>query len=189
METTESTPTTTKTIWNLDPAHSNLEFSVKHMMISTVKGHFGNFSASVNESTGDFSNAQIAVEINTDSIHTGQEQREGHLKSGDFFDVEKFPKANFVSTSVEKTGTPGEYKVKGDLTIKGITKPVVLDVEFNGINTDPYGNEKAGFEFKTKINRSDYELNWNVPLETGGLLVSTDVKIFGGIQLVKQKEA
>lgn len=189
METTEATPTTTKTVWNLDPTHSNLEFSVKHMMISTVKGQFLNFNASVLEANDDFSEAGIQVEIDTNSIHTGQEQREGHLKSPDFFDVANFPKAVFKSTAIEKTGNAGEYKIKGDLTIKDITKPVTLDVEFNGINKDPYGNDKAGFDFKTTINRSDYQLNWNVPLETGGLLVSTDVKIFGGVQLVKQKEA
>jgi len=189
METLESTPTTTKTVWNLDPIHSNLEFSVKHMMISTVKGQFTNFNATLTEENGDLTNAQIEAEINTASATTGQEQREAHLKSADFFDAENFPKATFKSTSIEKASTEGEYKVKGDLTIKGITKPITLDVEFNGINKDPYGNDKAGFDFKAVINRSEYQLNWNVPLETGGLLVSNDVKIFGGVQLAKQKEA
>ncbi len=187
METLEATPTATKTIWNLDPVHSNLDFSVKHMMISNVKGSFKDFSVNVITNDADFSNADIDVKIDTGSIHTGQEQREGHLKAPDFFDVEKYPSATFKSTSIERTGNEGEYKIHGDLTIKGITKPVTLDVEFNGAATDPYGNEKAGFDFNTVINRSDYGLNWNAPLETGGVMVSNSVKISGGLQLTKQK--
>jgi polyisoprenoid-binding protein YceI len=179
----------TKTTWNLDTAHSNLEFSVKHMMISTVKGHFKNFSVTLISEDADFSNAQIEAEIDTESIFTGQENREGHLKSPDFFDTAKFPKATFKSTSIEKSSAKGILKVHGDLTIKGITKPILLDVEFNGTGTDPYGNLKAGFDFSTTINRSDFELNWNVPLEAGGVMVSHNVKIYGGVQFSKQKES
>ncbi len=183
------TLTDSKTIWNLDTAHSSLEFSVKHMMISTVKGEFKNFVINLVSEGEDFSTAQISVEIETASAHTNQEARETHLKSPDFFDVENFPKATFKSKSVEKGESEGKFKVIGDLTIKGITKPVTVNVGFNGTGTDPYGNSKAGFDFETSINRTDYALNWNVPLETGGVLVSEKVKIFGGLQFAKQKEA
>jgi polyisoprenoid-binding protein YceI len=189
METLEATPTTTKTVWNLDAVHSNLDFTVKHMMISNVRGNFKDFSVNVIADNDDFSNAKIEVEINVDSIHTAQEQREAHLKSPDFFDAANFPKATFTSTSIEKTDEEGGYKVTGDLTIRGITKPVVLDVEFNGVGNDPYGNKKAGFDFKTVINRSDFGMNFNAPLEAGGVMVSNNVKISGGLEMLKQKEA
>jgi len=189
METLEATPTTTKTTWNLDAIHSNLDFSVKHMMISTVRGNFKDFNVTVIADNNDFSNAQVTVDINVDSIHTAQEQREAHLKSPDFFDSINFPKATFKSTSIEKAGAEGAYKVHGDLTIRGITKPVTVDAEFNGTGNDPYGNEKAGFDFNTVINRTDFGVNFNSPLESGGVMVSNHVKISGGLELVKQKEA
>jgi len=189
METVEATPSTTKTTWNLDAPHSNLDFTVKHMMISNVRGNFKDFSVNIIADNNDFSNAQVEVEINVDSIHTGQEQREGHLKSPDFFDVANYPKATFKSNSIQKAGAEGEYKINGDLTIRGVTKPVTVDAEFNGTGNDPYGNEKAGFDFKTVINRSDFGLNWNAPLEAGGVMVSDHIKISGGLEMLKQKEA
>jgi polyisoprenoid-binding protein YceI len=188
METLVKTTNPTLTKWNLDAAHSGLEFSVKHLMISTVKGNFKNFNMTLESEGEDFSKARVEAEIQVDSIHTGQENREAHLKSADFFDAVNFPTAAFKSTSVEK-GVDGNLKVNGELTIKGITKPVTVNVEFNGTGTDPYGNEKAGFEFSTAINRNDYGLSWNVPLEAGGVMVSNQVKIFGGLQFAKQKEA
>jgi polyisoprenoid-binding protein YceI len=188
METLVKTSNPTAVKWNLDTAHSNLEFSVKHMMISTVKGSFKNFNIDLTSDNDDFSNSNVEVEITVDSIHTGQENREVHLKSADFFDSANFPAATFKSTAIEKA-EDGLLKVNGDLTIKGITKPVTVNVEFNGKGTDPYGNEKAGFEFNATINRADFGLNWNVPLETGGVLVSNNVKIYGGLQFAKQKVA
>ena len=178
-----------KTVWTLDTAHSNLEFSVKHMMISTVKGQFKKFNIALESVSDDFSKATVNAEINTDSIETNEPNRDGHLKSPDFFDAPSFPTATFKSTSIEKVDNEGGLKVHGDITIKGITKPITVEVEFNGTGIDPYGNEKAGFEFKTSINRTDFGLIWNAPLQSGGVLVSQVVKIFGGVQFAKQKEA
>jgi|SRR6185437_2578503 len=189
METLETTPTATKTTWNLDLIHSNLDFSIKHLMVSNVRGSFKDFSVNVITDDNEFTSAKIEAKIETGSIHTGQEQREGHLKSADFFDVEKYPDATFKSKSIEKTGNEGEYKVNGNLTVKGVTKPITLDVEYNGAATDPYGNKKSGFDFKTVINRSDFGINFNSPLDSGGVMLGNDVKISGGLELTKQKEA
>ena len=189
METTTNAATATKTKWNLDASHSDLEFSVKHMMISTVKGHFTKFNIDMESEGSDFEKSNLTVTVDTDSIYAGDENRNGHLKSGDFFDVANFANATFKSTSIEKINNDGKLKVHGDLTIKDVTKPLTVDVEYTGTGVDPYGNVKAGFEFSTVINRTDFGLNWNVPLESGGLLVSQNVKIFGGLQFAKQKEA
>jgi polyisoprenoid-binding protein YceI len=185
METANAT--STKTVWNLDTSHSNLEFSVKHMMISTVKGRISKFTVSLESGSDDFTKATVNAEIFTDSFETGDANRDGHLKTPDFFDVANHPVATFKSTSIEKTDDEGGLKVHGNLTIREITKPITLDVEFNGFGTDPYGNEKAGFDVNTTINRTDYGLSWNAPLASGGMLVSQNVKIFGGLQFAKQK--
>lgn len=169
--------------WTLDPSHSELTFKVKHLMISNVKGEFKTFSANVD--VVDETQANITAAVDTASVFTNNTDRDEHLKGSDFFDSEKFPAMSFASVSVKRLDDDA-FKVKGLLTIKGISKEVILDVEFGGINKDPWGNEKAGFSFTTKINRSEWGLNWNAALETGGVLVSDEVKISGDIQFVKQ---
>ncbi|HMR19718.1 MAG TPA: YceI family protein, partial [Sphingobacterium sp.] len=153
--------------WNLDTAHSEIEFKVRHMMISTVKGHFGAFEVKLDSESEDISQASVEATIDTSSISTQNEQRDQHLKSSDFFDIEQFPNITFRSTAVEKKSSD-EYKVTGDLTIKDITKPIVLDVELGGIAKDPWGNAKVGYTATGKINRNDFGLTWNAALETGG---------------------
>ena len=173
---------TTRT-WVLDPTHSELTFKVKHMMITNVKGEFKNFSIDVEGE--DFFKSQLAVSVDAESISTNNEDRDNHLKSADFFDVEKHKELTFKSTTFEHK-EDDEYLLKGMLTIKGVSKEVKLEVEFGGINKDPWGNDKAGFSFTGKINRKDWGLNWNTALETGGVLVSEEVKISGEIQFTKQ---
>lgn len=172
-----------KTIWTLDPTHSELTFKVKHMMISNVRGEFTSFSASVDGD--DFEKAKINAIIEATSISTNSVDRDNHLKSADFFDVENYGELKFEGKSFKKTDDY-EYKLTGLLTIKGVAKEVTFDVEFGGINKDPWGNEKAGFSLAGKINRKDWGLNWNAALETGGVLVSEDVKIQAEMQFVKQ---
>lgn len=172
------------TKWALDPTHSELQFKVKHLMITTVTGSLKSFNASLESEADDFENAQVSFEAETGSIDTGNKDRDNHLKSGDFFDAEKYPAIRFTSTSLTQDGD--DYILKGDLTIKDVTKPVKLDVEFGGIATDPWGNTKAGFTLAGKINRTDFGLTWNAALETGGVMVSEEVKIVGELQFVKQ---
>lgn len=171
------------TKWTLDPTHSELQFKVKHLMITTVTGSLKSFSAEIDANGDDFSNSAISFSGEISSLDTGNTDRDNHLKSGDFFDAENHPTISFSSTSVEKDGD--DYAVKGDLTIKGNTKPVKLTAEFGGIATDPWGNTKAGFTLSGKINRSDFGLTWNAALETGGVMVSEEVKIAGELQFVK----
>lgn len=166
------------TKWNLDPTHSEITFKVKHMMISNVKGEFRNFSAEIEAEDDTFKNAKVNATIQTDSIDTNNADRDAHLKGEDFFNAAKNPTITFSSDSFNDD-------ITGNLTINGITKPVKLDVDFGGINVDPWGNTKAGFSFEGKINRKDFGLNWNAALETGGVLVSDEVKIAGELQFVK----
>lgn len=166
------------TKWNLDTTHSEITFKVRHMMISNVKGAFNTFTAEVEAEDDTFKNAKVSATIQTDSIDTNNDDRDAHLKSADFFNAEQNPTITFESTSLADD-------VTGHLTINGVTKPVKLEVEFGGINQDPWGNTKAGFTFEGKIKRSDFGLNWNAALETGGVLVSDDVKIAGELQFVK----
>jgi polyisoprenoid-binding protein YceI len=173
-----------KTNWNLDPTHSEIGFKVKHLMITNVSGSFGKFNATVSTEGDDFGTASIEFNADIDSINTGNEQRDGHLKSGDFFDAAAHPQLTFVSSKLEKKDDEN-YVVHGDLTMHGVTKPVSLNAEFGGIGKDPWGNEKAGFSINGKINRTDFNLTWNAPIETGGVLVSEEVKINGEIQLVR----
>lgn len=168
--------------WNLDSTHSEIEFKVKHMMISTVKGQFENFDVSIEGSSEDLEKAKISAEIKADSINTNSGDRDGHLKGEDFFDVAKYPTISFKSTAVEKSGD--DYKVIGDLTIKDVTKSVTFDVEFGGVGKDPWGNQKAGYTVSGKVNRTDFGLNWNAALETGGVLVSDEVKFQADLQFV-----
>jgi polyisoprenoid-binding protein YceI len=184
METT-TVKTATKTKWALDPTHSELAFKVRHMMITNVKGEFRKFDVSIETDGADFTKSSIDATIDAASIFTNEDQRDGHLKSADFFDVENYPTLTFKGTSFKKVGEDA-YKLTGILTIKEVSKEVELDVEFGGINKDPWGNEKAGFSVEGKINRKDFGLNWNAALETGGVLVSEEVKISAEVQFVKQ---
>ena len=183
MET--ATKTATKTKWTLDPTHSENVFKVRHMMITNVKGEFRKFDASILTDGEDFSKSSlIDLTIDAGSIYTNDDSRDGHLKSEDFFDVEKFPTLTFEGRSLTKV-QDDEYELSGILTIKGVSKDVRLKVEFGGINKDPWGNEKAGFSITGKINRKDFGLNWNAALETGGVLVSDEVKISAVITSVR----
>jgi polyisoprenoid-binding protein YceI len=176
----------TKTKWSIDPAHSEIGFRVKHLMIANVRGTFNEFDANIYTTGDNFMNAEVDFWLNPASVDTGDEKRDAHLKSADFFDVEKFKEIHFTANTVENVDKDGSYELYGDLTIKGIKKQIKLDVEFGGIVKDPWGNQKAIFNVNGKINRKDWELNWNVPLETGGLLVSEEVNIYAEVQLAKQ---
>jgi len=162
--------------WNLDKAHTSIEFAVKHMMFSTVKGRFGEFSGTISLDDQNLANSSVQVEIQTASVDTRDPGRDTHLKSADFFEAEKFPAITFVSTKVEP-GKNDEFKVTGDLTVHGMTKPVVLDVEKTGRGKSPFGFEVAGFSATTKISRKEFGLEWNAALESGGVLVGDDIKI------------
>lgn len=174
---------TQKTIWVLDPTHSEITFKVKHLMISNVKGEFKNFNVTVEGE--DLELSKIKASIETGSVFTNNTDRDNHLKSADFFDVENHNAMTFESTSFKKVDDD-EYKLTGLLTIKGVSKEVSLDVEFGGMNKDPWGNEKAGFSIEGKINRKEWGLNWNAALESGGVLVSEEVKLQAEVQIVKQ---
>ena len=164
--------------WVLDPAHSQVQFSVKHLGISTVRGTFDAFSGAIDEENGQAT--AVTVEIDVASLDTGNEQRDGHLRSADFFDVENHPKATFALTTFERSGD--EVTATGDLTIRGTTKPVTLKGEIGGPATDPWGNQKVSATLETKIARKEWGLVWNVALEAGGVLVSDDVKLSIDIQ-------
>ena len=165
-----------KTKWNVDLAHSSVDFWVRHMMVSRAKGAFHNFEASIEADPEDLTTADISFSIDVNSIDTRNEERDKHLKSADFFDVENHPKITFKSTKIEKTGD-SKYDVTGDLTIKGITRPVTFSVTYEGQGKNPWGAIVAGFSAEGKINRTDFGLTWNTPLETGGVLVGEDVYI------------
>ncbi len=167
------------TKWTLDLAHSEITFKVKHMMISNIKGNFTDFTAEIDADDDTFANAKTTATIQTNSISTNNTDRDNHLKSAEFFNAEANPTITFESSALNN-------EVTGNLTLNGVTKPVVLDVEFGGINVDPWGNTKAGFSFEGKINRKDFGLNWNAALEAGGVMVSEEVKIAGELQFVKQ---
>lgn len=171
--------------WTIDTNHSEITFKVKHLVISTVSGKFKKFEGTVESSKEDFSDAKIKFSADIDSIDTGNEQRDGHLKSADFFDAGSHPKLTFVSTGVTKKGD-SDYQVKGDLTIRGTTHPVVLDAEFGGLQKDFYGNTVAGFEMSGKLNRQDFGLHWSAVTETGGIVVANDVKLFLNVELIKK---
>lgn len=173
------------TTWALDPTHSELLFRVRHLMIASVKGEFRKFNVTLQVNGDDFSGASVSASVDIDSIDTNNADRDGHLKSPDFFDMASHPAMTFNSTSVTKSSDT-DYVLHGDLTIKGVTKSVAVQVEFGGMNKDPWGNEKAGYSFSTTINRNDFGLTWNAALETGGVLVSEEVKISGELQFVKQ---
>jgi polyisoprenoid-binding protein YceI len=175
-----------KTKWLLDPMHSELQFKIKHLMISNVSGALKNFSAEVETEDEDFSSAKINLAAQMDSISTNNEQRDAHLRNSDFFEVEKYPELKFKSTKVEEVDSD-TFMLYGELTMKGVTKPVKLNVEFNGATKDPWGGERAGFVITGKINRADWGINFNSVLETGGVVLGEEVKINSEIELVKQE--
>lgn len=164
-----------KSTWTIDPAHTQAEFSAKHMMITTVRGHFGGATGTIDFDPADPANTSVEAILDASTIDTGQAQRDGHLKSPDFLDAENYPTITFKSTKVEKAGDG--YRISGDLTIKDVTKPVVLEVDFLGIVPNMQGGRHAGFAARTKIDREDWGLTWNVGLEAGGWLVGREVTI------------
>ncbi len=179
MTATATLNTLTAGTWAIDPTHTEVGFVARHLMVSKVRGSFTDVSGTV-EVAENVTDSVANVVIKTASVSTGTADRDGHLKSADFFDAETYPDMTFVST-----GFDGET-LTGDLTIKDVTKPVTLDVEFNGVATDPWGNEKAGFEATADINRTDWGLTWNANLEKGGVLVSEKIKLVLDVQLAKQ---
>jgi len=174
----------TSTKWVLDPMHSEVQFKVKHLVISTVTGSFKSFEGNLETDNEDFTGAKIQFSLDVNSLDTNQEQRDAHLKSPDFFDAEQYPKITFVSTAFTKDGE--DYTLTGDLTIKDVTKPVTLTVEHGGLAGDFYGNTKAGFEITGKINRKEFGLTWDGVTEAGSIVVGEDIKLLINVQFAKQ---
>lgn len=170
--------------WAFDPTHSRVAFTVRHMMFAKVHGTFNAWSGTIELPETGFADGQVSVEIDVASIDTQNEQRDGHLKSPDFFDAAKFPKLTFAGTKVEGAGN--EFKLHGNLTIRGVTKPVVLAVEDAGSGKDPWGNLRRGFSAHGKLDRAEFGLTWNQALETGGVIVGNEVTLSIDVQVVKQ---
>jgi polyisoprenoid-binding protein YceI len=178
-----------KNTYEIDPSHSSVHFSIRHMMISNVRGGFSGVKGTITYDPDDLTQSGIRAEIDVNSINTLDEKRDAHLKTADFFDVEHFPTINFVSTQIEKLSDT-EYNVTGDLTIHGVTKPTVLKVEeVSPEGKDPWGNIRVGASAKAKVSRKDFGLVWNAPMETGGLLIGDDVKLEFDIEMVKAQTA
>jgi polyisoprenoid-binding protein YceI len=168
--------------WTVDPSHSTIGFVARHLMVSKVRGHFATFSGTVTVASDPF-DSKVEATVDIASVTTGDETRDGHLKSADFFDLETYPNMTLVSTGIEKDG--GAYVLHSDLTINGITKPVDFELEFNGVGADPWGGTRAGFSAEADVNRKDWGLEWNVALEAGGVLVGDKVKIQLEIEAIK----
>jgi polyisoprenoid-binding protein YceI len=178
-------PAGPRTTWAIDPVHSQVEFAVKHMMISTVKGHFTGITGTLVLDDDDLAHSSVEVEIDATSVNTRDEKRDAHLRSADFFEPERFPTIAFKSTRVEpKDGD--ELHITGDLTVHGVTRPVVLNARYMGRGTNPWGAEVIGYEATTKLSRKDFGLEWNVALEAGGFLVGDDIKVSLDIEATKQ---
>ncbi|NGO77082.1 YceI family protein [Streptomyces sp. YC504] len=171
--------------YTIDPAHTSLGFTARHAMVTNVKGAFLDFEGTLHLDGNDPSQSTASIDVKMESIETGQGDRDGHLKSADFFDVEKYPAMTFRSTSAEALGGE-DYRITGDLTIKDVTKPISIDLEFNGAAKDPFGNERVGFEGKADLLRSEWGLTWNAALETGGVLVSDKIKLTFDISAIRQ---
>lgn len=174
-----TTPEIPAGTWTIDPAHTEVGFVARHLMVSKVRGYFGEVSGTV-EVAEDVTQSVVNVDVQIPSVSTGNEDRDNHLKSADFFDAEQFPVMTFRSTSFD-----GDT-LTGDLTVKDVTKPVTFDVDFGGVGQDPWGNTKAGFEATTTVNRKDWGLTWNAAVEGGGVLVSDKITINIDVQLAKQ---
>lgn len=177
----------TQETWNIDASHTLVEFGIRHLMITTVKGRFGGVEGTIKGNMDDLTDATVDVKIDAASIDTRDENRDNHLRSADFFEVEKYPHLTYKSTKVTKTGDD-TYNIEGELTIRDVTKPVTLEATFLGKAVDPWGNEKVGFSAKGKVNRKDFGLTWNAPLEAGGFLVGDDVTIELEVQASKAAE-
>jgi polyisoprenoid-binding protein YceI len=174
-----------KTLYALDPSHSTVEFTVRHLMISKVRGRFAAFQGSLELAPGGEIPQAVNVSIDAKSVDTREEQRDNHLRSADFFDAERYPNLTFESTRIE--GTAGDLRVTGNLTIHGVTKEVTLKAEFEGRAADPWGGQRVGYTAQTTVNRKDFGLTWNQALETGGVMVSDEVRIELNVQAVLQK--
>ncbi|MEU8589687.1 YceI family protein [Streptomyces sp. NPDC048664] len=172
-------------VYTIDPSHTTIGFVARHAMVTNVKGGFLDFEGTLNLDGTDPSRSTASLDVTMDSIDTGSADRDGHLKSADFFKTEEHPRMTFRSTKAEALGGD-DYRVTGDLTILGTTKPLTIDLEFNGVAKDPFGNERAGFEGKAELLRSDWGLTWNAALETGGVLVSDKIKLVFDISAIKQ---
>ena len=172
--------------WRIDPAHSHVEFAVRHLMISSVKGAFGDVQGTVWVDESDPRTVLVDIVIQVASIDTRQEQRDAHLRSPDFFDAAKFPTITFRSRRVQGNPLEGDFRLTGDLTVRGITREVTLDVSPEGRLTDPWGEERAGFSAHAKIDRTDFGLTWNQALEAGGVLVGNEIKLSIEVELVRQ---
>ena len=184
--TTASVAPVAQATWAIDPSHSLVEFGVKHMMFTTVKGRFATVSGTIVTDEANPAAASVRAEIDVASIDTREAQRDAHLRSPDFLDAEQHPAITFASTHVSARGR-GRYVVTGDLTIRGVTREVSLEAELSGRGADPWGNERIGFSATTTINRKDFGLTWNQALETGGVLVGEDVKIVLEVQATRQQ--
>jgi polyisoprenoid-binding protein YceI len=180
-----TTQTRNTTTWTIDPAHAEIGFAVRHLMLSTVRGRFGAVNGTITVDENDPKTAKIDVTVDVTSVDTRQEMRDNHLRSADFFDVANHPTMHFVSKRIEGNVT-GSFKVIGDLTIRATTKEVTLDAKFEGRAKDPWGNDRAGFSAMGKINRRDFGLNWNQALEAGGVVVSDEVKMTLDVEIVRQ---
>ena len=172
--------------WVIDPAHTEIHFKVRHLVISTVTGGFNKFDGSLETDAADFSNAKIEFSADVNSIDTNAPDRDNHLKSADFFDAANYPGITFKSKSFKKLNE-SQYKLTGDITIRATTREITLDVELGGTMTDPWGNEKAGFEITGRLNRKDFGLNWNAVTEAGGLVAGEEVKLQLNVEMQKQK--
>jgi polyisoprenoid-binding protein YceI len=178
--------TKTETItWQIDPVHSKIEFSVSHMVISQIVGHFRKIEGKVITENEDFETARVEISIDAKSIDTNNEQRDNHLRSPEFIEAEKYPKITFYSTAVKKINE-GSYLIIGDLTLRDITKQVEFSAKYNGTVKDPYNNKRAGFKITTEINRKDYGVNWHAALDSGGLVAGDNVEITGHIEIIHQ---
>lgn len=183
MSVSTVSPATARATWQIDPSHTSVEFAVKHMVVTTVKGLFSEVSGTIELDEQDLSRSLARAEISAASIDTRWPERDAHLRSADFLDAENFPTLTFRSTAIEPNGD--RYKLYGDLTIRGITRPVVLEAEFNGQGKDPWGGTRAGFSATGTIDRKDFSMTWNGALEAGGLLVGDQVKITLDVEAIK----
>lgn len=174
-----------KSTWVLDPSHSSVDFSIRHLVIAKVKGTFTDFSANIVADPEDLTTAELEFTVQTASVDTRNEDRDNHLRSGDFFDSENFPAMTFKATNIVKKSN-GEYDITGDLTIRGVTRQETFSASYGGMAKDPWGNEKVGFDVSGTIVRSEYGLTWNAALETGGVLVGDQVQISLDVQAAKQ---